>query len=212
MLEKEFSVVPEGEPCDVLVNCAGFSRMYEAKQNPNRMKIVENAVFDRIVNIQFDQLIHLSTIHVDSYPEEPYSQIKKGMENRIRMNYPDALILRLGSVIGSGLQKNALYDLVHDEPLWVTEDSRYTYISTEDVAKIIIELIRHPLTGLLYVGGSGSVSVKEMAELMGKHPASYGSIQHIIPMDVSRLLEFYPVKTSREYVEEYWKGYRSGQG
>jgi dTDP-4-dehydrorhamnose reductase len=180
--------------------------MYAAKQDPVKMQAVEDLVFKRICNVSCKRLIHLSTIHVVSYPDEPYSKMKRIQEDRVLKSYPDATILRLGSVIGPELQKNALYDLVHDQPLWVTANSLYTYISTGDVATIIMQLIEQPRKGIFNVAGSSAISVSQMAVMFGKHP-TYGTTHHHIPMDTSWLDGFYPVKTSREYVEEFWKGF-----
>ena len=204
ILEEEFLIVPEPEVCDVLVNCAGYSRMYLAKRNPNEMQSVEDMIFDRVQHIQFKRLIHLSSIHVTAYPNEPYSLIKKETERKLLSKYDDVSILRIGSVLGEDLQKNAIYDLVHDTPLWVTSDSSYTFISKEDIGNIIAVLIENPIEGVMDVGGIGAISISECAKFMRKNP-SYGSIQHIISMNVSKLLKLYKVKTSREYVEEYWR-------
>lgn len=203
LLRQKHDVVSEPQPCEVLVNCAGFSHMYEAKRNPDKMKAVEDVVFDRIKAVPCERIIHLSTIYVKTNPQEPYSQVKRMVEERLLAAYPQALILRLGSMLGPGLRKNAVYDLIHDDPLWVTPDSLYTYISTEDVARIVVCLIDHPRSGFLDVGGSEPIRISDVAELMGKQPM-YGSIWHCIPMDVTDLQSIYPVKTSREYVKEFW--------
>src|SRR5574343_1042735 len=104
--------------CDVLVNCAGFAIMHEAARNPNKMREVENFTFDRISKIQFKHLIHISTIYIEASPNDNYSIIKKEMENRILSTYPNTTILRCTSVLGPGLKKNVIFDLMHDRPLW----------------------------------------------------------------------------------------------
>jgi dTDP-4-dehydrorhamnose reductase len=206
VLRKSFDVVDELVPCEVLVNCAGFSRMYEAKQNPDKMRKVEEHIFDRVSRNVFGRLIHLSTIHISTHPQEPYSQIKSWQEDRILSRFPHATILRLSSVLGPGLQKNAVFDLLQGDDLWVTPDSLYTYISTEDVAGVIKGLVKNPRPGVINVGGSDSIRISEVARMMGKN-SRYGTIHHAIPMDVSVLRSFYPVKTSREYVEEFWRSF-----
>jgi dTDP-4-dehydrorhamnose reductase len=204
VLQQNFSMVEESEPCDVLVNCAGFSRMYEAEKNPAKMEQVEDLIFKRIEKVQFSHLIHLSTIYIESSPEHAYSKVKKKIENRIMSRWPKATILRLASVIGEGLQKNVLFDLVHGFPLWVTPDSVYNYISSKEVGNLLCWFVENPLAETINVGASESISVSEIVKMLGV-TTSYGNEKNHILVDVSRLQEFYKVRTSKEYVEEFWR-------
>jgi len=203
-LEQRFPIV-DG-PCDILVNCAGFSIMYEARKNPAKMQAVEDYTFERISNVQFDYLIHLSTIYTVANPTDPYGRIKIAMENRVLEKYPKAAVLRLGSILGEGLKKNVVFDLLHDKSLWVTSDSIYNYISTEEVSKIIMKLIEVPIEGIINIGASESISVKETAELMGKNPI-YGSIKDYVVIDTSLLQTFHSIKTSKAYIQEFVRKY-----
>jgi len=205
ILSKKYSMKETGH-CDVLVNCAGFAITYIAQKNPELMRHVEDVTFERISKHSFDRLIHISSIYVEANPDENYAVIKKEVEDRLFDTFDDVLVLRLGSVLGKGLKKNAVYDLVNERPLWVSADSVYNYISTEDVANIIIKLIEHPRQGILRVGSSESISISDIAKLLHKDP-TYGNINYNdIVMDVSELQKFYKVKTSREYVKEFYKG------
>ncbi len=196
--------------CDVLVNCAGFSRMYEAKQNPAKMQEVENITFNRIKEVSFKHLIHLSTIYIEVLLDDNYSKFKREMEARILENYKNVTVLRLGSVLGRGLKKNVIFDLMHDKPLWVSPSAIYNYISTEEVAKIIAHLIENPVNDTIRIGSSESIAVSDIAHIMGKKPI-YGDKVDTIYMDVSKLQSFYPVKTSKEYIEEFWCKYSKGE-
>jgi dTDP-4-dehydrorhamnose reductase len=204
IMEQRFPIVKEPYPCDVLVNCAGFSRMYEAAKCPAKMRAVENLVFDRICKVPFQRLIHVSSIYIETCPDHAYSIIKKEMEGRILERWPDAAILRVASVLGRGLQKNVIFDLVHGMPLWVTPDSIYNYISSDEVAGILSYLVNNPIEGIINVGASASILVSDVVKLVGVETA-YGKQRDTILVDVSKLQEFYKVKTSAEYVEEYWR-------
>jgi short-subunit dehydrogenase len=41
-------IVKDSGPCEVLVNCAGFAIMHEAAKNPEKMREVEDIIFNRI--------------------------------------------------------------------------------------------------------------------------------------------------------------------
>jgi len=205
ILARSFSVNNSKE-YDILVNCAGFSRMYEGSKNPEKMRSVENSIFDRITAISFDRLIHISTVYIDVYPDDIYSKIKIDMENRILNKYPNATILRLGGVVGPGLKKNVVFDLLNNKQLFVTEDSVYNYISTGEIAEIVAHIINNPQAGIINVAASSSISSHDIAAMLNKTPI-YGSKKEIIYVDTSVLQKFYAVKRSDEYLTEFFKTY-----
>lgn len=206
ILKKNFLVVDEPAACDVLVNCAGFSRMYAAHKNPQLMKRVEDYTFWRMQRIPFNRLIHLSTIYIDASPTHAYSVLKKRMERNILDIWPNSTIFRLASVLGPGLQKNVIFDLAHRIPLWVTPDSIYNYISSEELGNIITYFVDNHVPGTFNVGASKSISVSDVVKITsGK--AKYGNKKDEVLMNVSFLQKHYKVKTSEEYVKEYWEKY-----
>ena len=119
-------------------------------------------------------------------------------------------MLRVVSVLGKGLQKNVIFDLVHEMPLWVTPDSIYNYISSEDLSDIIALLINYPIKGILNVGAKESIRIDKVAEITGTNP-TYGEQKDEILVDVEELLKIYPVKTSAEYVKDFWREYVYGE-
>ncbi len=205
-LQKKYDCQEEGNATDVLVNCAGFAIMHEARENPQKMRDAENITFDRICKTPFQHLIHISTIYIEASPSDNYSVIKKELEDRILGNFKNVTILRLASVLGRGLKKNVIFDLSHDFPLWVTPDSIYNYISSEETARIIEHLIENPIYDIINVGAADSVKVSDVAFSLEKSPM-YGNKRDIVLMNVSKLQTFYKVKTSMEYVKEYWRNY-----
>jgi nucleoside-diphosphate-sugar epimerase len=197
-------IVKDSGPCEVLVNCAGFAIMHEAAKNPDKMREVEDITFSRIKAVSFDRLIHLSSIYIDASPDDNYSIIKRVMENRIVFDYPNTTILRSSSVIGRGLKKNVLFDLMKGNSLWVTPFSMYNYISSEELAKIIEYFIENPVFDIFTVGASDSIMVKDIVEMWGRDVV-YGPKTDCIIADISKLRKLYKVKTSREYIIDFWK-------
>ena len=208
ILGRQFFVVAEPKSCDVLVNCAGFSRMYEGNAFPMRMQAVEDTIWTRIREVEFRDLIHLSTTYIDVYPNDIYSKIKIKMERRILSQYPDTCILRLGGVIGKGLRKNVVYDLLHDKPLFVDQNSVYNYISVADIGQIIIKLLMNFKSGIFNVGAQNSISAVQIASLLGKSPV-YGSKKEFVNMDVSKLQAIHVTKTTEEYIKEFHQEYKN---
>lgn len=203
-LKKSYDV-GETDPCETLINCAGWARIYEASQDPKKMKEVEDYTLERIRKISFDRLVHISTIHIECYPDSWYSIIKKRMEEKLLKEFPNTLILRVTGVIGNGMKKNAIYDMMNDKPLWVTEDSVYNYITDTELARIILYMSHYRNSLIINVGAKDSISVGEVAKILGKNPV-YGSEKHVIKFDTSFLRMYYGTKTSKEYVQDYLKG------
>ena len=190
--EKEF---------DVVINCAGFSRKYEANQNPNKMWCIEYSILERIISLKYKSLVHISSIEAE-LKLDTYGIIKNQMENHILSKCQQVTILRLGGLIGEGLKKNIIFDLINDRPLFVTANSLYNYISTNEVANIILYLINNPNKDIINIGASESILVSDIVQLLKKN-VIYGSKKEIYLIDISKLNSFYKVKTSEKYIREF---------
>lgn len=199
-LTSKFTIT-EDDKCDILINCAGFSRMYVANKQPEEMHKVENSVIEKINNTKFERLIHVSTISAEVHHQSNYGKIKKQIEDYLMSKY-DTLVLRLGGLVGPGLKKNVVFDILNDRPLFVTEDSFYNYITTNEVANIIDYMIKIQIKDIINVGAINSIRVQGIANIFNKYPV-YGTEEEIIMIDISKLRTMYDLKTSSEYLTDY---------
>ena len=72
-------------------------------------------------------------------------------------------------MVGTGLWKNSIFDILHDQPLRVSAASEYQFMNTDDVAKIVLALVRRqPKNDLFNVCGAGCIALARIAELAGK--------------------------------------------
>lgn len=197
---KEKYNISKDKNCDVLINCAGFSKMYEGLKNPQKMKDVENNILNKINNIKFKRIIHLSSIYCNIY-NNIYCDIKKEMENNI-LNYKNSTILRLSSVIGNGLEKGVVYDVINNRDLFVTKDSFFNIITSIEIANIISYLIENPIYGIINIGASLSISVENIVKILNKN-INYGNKKENVDMDINQLKSFYNIKTSEEYIKDF---------
>lgn len=186
---------------DVVINCAGFSEKYIANKNPNKMELVENSIFEKISNLRFKSLIHISSIEAE-LELDSYGILKKQMEQRILSKYKQATVLRLGGIIGGGLKKNVIFDIINNKLLFVTADSIYNFITTDEITNIVLYLMNNVIEGVINVGASKSILVLEIVKLLRKDVV-YGSKKEVYNIDVSRLSSFYSVKSSKDYIEEF---------
>jgi len=75
------------------------------------------------------------------------------------------IILRLAGMVGPGLRKNPVYDILHSQPLWIHPESRYQFMATEEVARIAWSLAQKGHTEEVFnVCGEGLISLKQIAE------------------------------------------------
>jgi nucleoside-diphosphate-sugar epimerase len=173
-----------GRPCDLLINANGNSKKFLADKDPA-------AEFDAsVVSVQRSLLdlpckryVYLSSIDVYPCVDDPrhnheetvilpeqlsrYGLHKFLAEQLVRRYAKRWLIIRMGGMVGEGLWKNSIHDLLHGQPLRVHADSRYQYMLTDDMARIVLALTRkHPANGVFNVCGDGCVSLREAASLI----------------------------------------------
>lgn len=80
----------------------------------------------------------------------------------------DWLIFRMGGFVGPGLKKNAIYDLLHGPQLWLSEDSRLQFISTDAAGDMILRLALSDLSHeILNLCGEGTVRIGDVKERVG---------------------------------------------
>jgi len=191
--------------CDVVVNCAGNSRKFTSENNNEFTQSIEDGVLERLKQIESKRIIHISTVDVHNSESSMYGQQKIFVESRIRRMYPSFSILRLSALVGEGLKKNVVFDIVNEKPLFVTRTSTYCFISTKVIAELIVALLRQDFGSLvLDVGGEGLVAVEQIAQILGKEVISFGNCdEHYPAIDITTLKRFIPVKKSYEYIEEF---------
>jgi nucleoside-diphosphate-sugar epimerase len=112
---------------DLLV-CSG---MPAVKWAANRQPWADRASLDRLLGnlrrAEAEQVVVISTVDVYPNPvevdedspinplaQEPYGKHRHMLEQAVRAHFPRVLILRLGGLFGTGLKKNAVYDLLHN--------------------------------------------------------------------------------------------------
>ncbi len=181
-----------GRECDLLVNADGNSKKYLAAESPvEEFDLSVASVLRALHDFRFRNYLHVSTI--DVYPDHenprnngedapidpgrlsPYGLHKYLAELLVRSYAPRWLIVRLGGVLGPGLKKNPVFDLIHDRPLRVHEDSRYQYLPVDFAAAAAYDLAgQGPGGEVVNLCGTGTVSIREVRELL-KKPLRYAA-------------------------------------
>ena len=111
----------------------------------NDLQHIEDAI-SNIKQIKPKNLVLISTIDVipavqsgevyEDTPYEtktltPYGQNRLHLENEIRLQYPDTLIVRLPALFGEGIKKNFVFDLINFIPAMLKKE-KFTELNAQD--------------------------------------------------------------------------------
>jgi len=100
----------------------------------------------------------------------------------VRRQAPRWLIVRLGGMVGPGLKKNPVFDVLNGRPLSIHPDSQYQFMSTDAAAGVVWQLIEAGHTNrIVNLCGSGLISPKEIGELAGKPPLAGADTLATVP-------------------------------
>lgn len=180
-----FDSVPAA-PSDIVIEAACNSKKFLAAENPAAE--FELSVTHRLKTLlRFPAVLQVHVSSVDVYGDltspattredspvdfskiSRYGFHKLLAEQLVRHYAPRWLILRLAGMVGPGLRKNPVFDILNGLPLRVHPDSRYQYVPTDDVARIAWSLIERNAAGEIYnVCGDGTVTMREIARLAGR--------------------------------------------
>jgi len=182
---RETYVELRGLESDVLIEAAGNARKFFADQDPAAE--FEASVTHRLRTLlDFPARFHLHISSVEVYNDltspatthedfpvdigrnSHYGAHKLLAEQLVRHYAPRWLIVRFAGMVGPGLWKNPVYDILHGEPLRIHPDSRYQFLHTDDAAQIAWDLVQSGATGEVFnVCGDGLISPQEISLLVG---------------------------------------------
>jgi nucleoside-diphosphate-sugar epimerase len=183
---RETYVELRGQESDVLIEAAGNSKKFLADQNPAAE--FEASVTHRLRTLlDFPARFHLHISSVDIYNDltspattredspvdisrsSRYGAHKFLAEQLVRHHASRWLIVRFAGMVGPGLRKNPVYDILHGEPLRIHPDSRYQFLHADDAAQIAWDLVQFGATGEVFnVCGDGLISPQEISLLAGR--------------------------------------------
>jgi nucleoside-diphosphate-sugar epimerase len=212
-------------PSDVVIEAACNSKKFLADNDP--LAEFELSVTHRLKSLlRFPAAlqVHISSVDVYSDLTSPattredsavdlsrvsrYGCHKFLAEQLVRHYAPRWLIFRLAGMVGPGLRKNPVYDILNGQPLRVHPDSRYQYMLTDDVARIIWGLIELGAAGEVFnVCGSGLISMREIGEISGRDlnlsalPANCSP--RIVEADNRKVGEKFPLPQTAAAIREF---------
>jgi nucleoside-diphosphate-sugar epimerase len=210
-----------GKSCNILINASGSSSKLLGNKDPvsDFDKNVKNTL-KTINDFQFTTYILLSSC--DVYPDcsSPHttkedSKIELSQQNTYGFHKylaelcvihytKDWIILRLGGMVGKGLKKNPIFDIIHGGPLWLDPKSQLQFLNTYDVAQITFELIKKNISNEIYnICGDGLVLLKD---IIAKHDVISISPESSVvkyDVDIEKIKHFTSIPKSEKTVMDF---------
>lgn len=154
---------------DVVINTAMPSKRFWARQHPD-LDFVETVgrTADLLYGWKYARFIQISSVSARCERDTVYGRHKATAE--VLCERPDALVVRLTALYGSAMTKGSIMDIVSNRPVYVDGDSRYAFTPVEFAAAWVADHLDR--TGLVEVGARDTVSLREVADALGR-PISF---------------------------------------
>ena len=160
---------------DIIINSAMPSKRFWAKNNPlEDFKSTVMLTAKLFYNWKYKKIIQISSVSARCQLDHIYGKNKKCAEELV-LTDQNNLIIRLGAMYGSGLDKGALFDIINNKMVYVSEKSTYNFIDVDVAADLIIDNIEN--CGIKEIGAKDEISLKEIAKNFNKKGSFSGKIE-----------------------------------
>lgn len=171
-----------GTECDLLINANGNSKKFLSRQDPvGDFEASVLSVRRSLSDFSFNTYVFLSSC--DVYPDstspettdeqtllDPAKQSTYGLHKRlaemcVQHASPNWLIFRGGGFVGEGMKKNAIFDAMQGDSLWISKESRLQFINTETAASIVLELAKGDIQNEVFnLCATGTVRIGDVCD------------------------------------------------
>ncbi len=148
-----------------IINSAMPSKRFWALANPelDYIETVEKTR-DLVENWSYNKFIQISSVSARCENNTVYGQHKLLAENLVKQAV-DSLILRIVTPYHTSNTKGIIYDIINNNKLYVSGDSRYAFSSLDFISYWISRNLDK--SGIIDLGAKNSVSLKEISDSLG---------------------------------------------
>jgi nucleoside-diphosphate-sugar epimerase len=226
---REFEIVTRanydsyvGHACEILINANGNSKKFLAKDDPkSEFHASVASVRNSLADFSYGKYVLLSSCDVypdcsssesthedaaiDVAKQSPYGFHKYLAELCVRHAAARWLIVRQGGFVGPGLKKNAVFDVLRGERVWVRPESRFQYIHTDASARAVLTLLDMGICNqIVNLTARGTISVAEIMRLAGRRVAGPEHGQPVIcDISTDKAAHWLDLPSTRESVEQF---------
>ena len=213
------------DSCDILINAAGNSVKYLADRDPaadfaQSVGLAVAAARDlsprlyvlvSSVDVYSDLRCAATTREetpLDAMRASLYGFHKQLAESCVQRHTGVWLIVRLAGMVGPGLRKNPVFDILNDQPLRISPESRYQFMSTDDAAEVAWELVTSGVCNTVFnICGDGLISPREIADMCGRRivvdPEAADAAPRIVDVAIERISRIRPMPSTRATIEQF---------
>jgi nucleoside-diphosphate-sugar epimerase len=128
---------------DMVICAAPSAVKWKANQNPEADLEMIQGLLDNLKGLKAKKFVHISTVDVYENPKDldedfdvsttldtlhPYGKHRYMIEEFVRQNFDDYLIIRPGTIFGMGMKKNFIFDMTTNNALDFThKDSEFQF-------------------------------------------------------------------------------------
>lgn len=160
---------------DVVINTAMPSKRFWARQHPDLdFAGTVGRTADLLYGWTFGRFVQISSVSARCERDTVYGRHKAAAE--VLCERPDALVVRLTALYGAAMTKGAIVDIVSNSPVYVDGESRYAFTPVEFAAGWVADHLDQ--TGLVEVGARDTVSLREVADALGRYVTFSGPREH----------------------------------
>ena len=215
---------------DICIDASGSSKKFIAEQNP--AEDLENSVVNcsKVLKYYPSKLhVHISSVDIYKKPGDPVTTDEDNLENipavtrygyhkfiteeYVKTYATNWLVFRLSGMIGNGLKKNPIFDLITGNTFWINPKSEFQYINTENVAKIIWDTINKGVHNEIFnVAGKGTISFEKIAINYNLVIKGSGEDKHSLPprvveVSTEKISRITPIPSTREELDKFIRNY-----
>jgi nucleoside-diphosphate-sugar epimerase len=217
----------KGTSCDIFINAGGSSKKRLAAEDPAKdFELNVLSTIKTLADFRCKKYILISSIdvyndvsnpaknseaeQVDPSRLSPYGFHKYLCELLVMRYCSDWLILRLGGMVGEGLKKNAIFDILTSGNLFVHPHSRYQYMNASDVANALWAL-KDSRNEVFNVCGKGAVVLEEVAARLGVSldQRAYFNAEEVYDINIDKVLKLVPIRPSIDAVTGFAEKFRA---
>lgn len=224
-----------GKASQIVIEAGCNSKKYLADEEPkkefdlsvaHRLRTLRDFPSDLHVHVSSVDVYHDLTspettnedIAIDLVRISHYGLHKLMAEQLVRHYAPKWIIVRLAGMVGPGLKKNPIYDILHGHPLRIHPDSKYQFMSTDSVARTVWNLLDKKCQNEVFnICGQGLISPREVAKLADLTLELRGSFAtsqpRIVDINTSKISAWENLPNTMEtvstFVSDYLKQKRS---
>jgi dTDP-4-dehydrorhamnose reductase len=160
---------------DIVINSAMPSARFRAKNDPTQDFIdTVGKTSDILYGWKYKRFVQISTVSARCQLDTVYGRHKAAAEKLC--DFGDNLIIRLGPMYDKDLKKGVLVDMILGKRVFVDGDSRYCFTPLDFVASWIANNLDEK--GVVEVGSSDAISLKDVAKHLGKTIEFEGALDH----------------------------------